>query len=492
MDHLLFLAQERMEWLQVTLHSGSRSFSHSLASVRDSARGFYLESVNAVKNQRLSGELVEKVRAWLMKLKEVLDDFRPSELYNRLWIFLLTEVTRTHIYFGGVCFLFGGIIGITVGMKLRSSVVAPQRMRAVVTNSYRGIEAIGVVEDVVAPRIVQPNQVLVQVKAAGIDYLDIKVAEGYGRVLRRQLNKYNPNTEGEFPVVLGRDCSGIVVAVGKNVSKVEQGNEVWLACPFYHPGTLSEYVVVADDLVAPKPSQLTFEGAAALPYSIMTAWDALVTQGGLGPDSTAGKRILVHAGVSGVGVVAIQLVRAWGGHVTTTVSSRAAPLAHMLGADDVITYDNSNFDKELMLREKYDVILNTVGEVLHESCLKHCVPGGLVVTATSSQLASDSYGYVTGALYSLGMRLWYWFTQAPWLTGGRWGTLEVCGSVLDSVAPLVEAGRLQAVVDKAYSAQDAEVAFGHVAKGEQIGRTVVRFSNNPPVRNLGMAFWQDH
>lgn len=66
--------------------------------------------------------------------------------------------------------------------------------------------------------------------------------------------------------------------------------QVWLACPFYHPGTLSEYVVVADDLVAPKPSQLTFEGAAALPYSIMTAWDALVTQGGLGPDSTAGKR----------------------------------------------------------------------------------------------------------------------------------------------------------------------------------------------------------
>lgn len=64
-------------------------------------------------------------------------------------------------------------------------------------------------------------------------------------------------------------------------------------------------------------------------------------------------RVLVHAGVSGVGVVAVQLVRAWGGSVTTTVSSRAASLAHMLGAEDVITYDNSNFDKELMLREKF-------------------------------------------------------------------------------------------------------------------------------------------
>lgn len=65
---------------------------------------------------------------------------------------------------------------------------------------------------------------------------------------------------------------------------------MWLAVPFYHPGTLSEYVVVSEDLVALKPPQLTFEGAAALPYSIMTAWDALVTQAGLGPESTAGKR----------------------------------------------------------------------------------------------------------------------------------------------------------------------------------------------------------
>ena len=63
--------------------------------------------------------------------------------------------------------------------------------------------------------------------------------------------------------------------------------------------------------------------------------------------------MLVHAGVSGVGVVALQLVRAWGGSVTTTVSSRAAPLAHMLGAEDIITYDNSNFDKELLMREKF-------------------------------------------------------------------------------------------------------------------------------------------
>lgn len=65
--------------------------------------------------------------------------------------------------------------------------------------------------------------------------------------------------------------------------------------------------------------------------------------------------------------------------------------------------------------------------------------------------------------------------QAPWLTGGRWGTLEMKGEVLEKVVPFVNAGQLQAVVDKVYSAQDAEVAFAHVAKGEQIGRTVVRF-----------------
>lgn len=492
MDHLLFLAQERADSAWLALHSTGNQLTNSLSSLKDGARTSLQNVLNSFRNQRFGEEVAERIRRWLAQLREVLSTVKPSEIYDRLFIFFVTEVTRTHMYFGGACFFLGGIFGVLVGMRLRSSLVAPQRMRAVVINSYRGIEAIGVVEDVVAPRIVEPHQVLVQVKAAGIDYLDIKVAQGYGRVLRQQLNKYNPNTEGEFPVVLGRDCSGVVVAVGRDVSRVEQGEEVWLAVPFYHPGTLSEYVVVSEEHVAPKPSQLTYEGAAALPYSIMTAWDALVTQAGLGPQSTAGKRVLVHAGVSGVGVVALQLVRAWGGSVTTTVSTRAAPLAHMLGAEDVITYDNSNFDKELLMREKYDVILNTVGQVLHDSCLKYCLPGGIVVTTTSSQLASDSYGYITGGLYSLYLRAKYWFVKTPWLTGGRLGTLEVKGDVLEKVVPLINSGQLQAVVDKAYSAQDAEVAFAHVAKGEQIGRTVVRFSINTPVRNLGMAFWQDH
>ncbi|XP_069157802.1 reticulon-4-interacting protein 1 homolog, mitochondrial isoform X2 [Procambarus clarkii] len=479
MDYLIFLAQERAESVQVTLHSATTHFASILRSLGLGAKASFNSALVSIKNQRIGRDVAEKFCDWLAKLRERLSAFSPSEFYSKFLIFFLTEVTRTHIYFGGACFFAGSLCGILLGMRLQSSIVAPQRMRAVVANSYRGLEAIGVVEDVIAPRIVEPHQVLIQVKAAGIDYLDIKVAEGYGRVLRRQLNKYNPNVDGEFPVVLGRDCSGVVVVVGKAVTRVEQGEEVWLAVPFYHPGTLSEYVVVSEELVAPKPSQLTHEGAAALPYSIMIAWDALVTQGGLGPDSTTGKRVLVHAAVSGVGVVAIQLVRAWGGSVTTTVSSRAAPLAHLLGADDVITYDNSNFDKELMLREKYDVILNTVGQALHESCLKHCLPGGVVVTTTSSLLASDSYGYVAGGLYSLYMRARYWFTKSPWLTGGRWGTLEVNGEVLEKVSPLIDAGRLQAVVDKAYSAQDAEVAFAHVAKGEQIGKTVIRFRARP-------------
>ncbi|XP_071536787.1 reticulon-4-interacting protein 1 homolog, mitochondrial-like isoform X2 [Panulirus ornatus] len=479
MDHIIFLAQERAESVQLILHSAATHLASSLATLGNGAKTTFHRTLSAIKNQRVTEELADKVHDWLARLREVLRVFAPSEVFDRCFRFFLTEVTRTHIYFGGVCFFAGGIFGIVVGMRIRNCIVAPQRMRAVVANSYRGMEAIGVVEDVVAPRIVEPHQVLIQVKAAGIDYLDIKVAEGYGRVLRKQLNKYNPNTDGEFPVVLGRDCSGVVVAVGKAVTRVEQGEEVWLAVPFYHPGTLSEYVVVSEELVAPKPTKLTYEGAAALPYSIMTAWDALVTKGGLDPDSAAGKRILVHAGVSGVGVVAIQLVRAWGGNVTTTVSSRAAPLAHMLGADDVITYDTSNFDKELMLRERYDLILNTVGQVLHESCLKHCLPGGVVVTTSSSRLASDSYGYVAGGMYSLCMKLKYWFTKSPWLTGGRWGTLNVSGEVLEKVTPMVDSGQLQAVVDKAYSAQDAEVAFAHVAKGEQIGRTVVRFRARP-------------
>lgn len=487
MDHLLFLAQERVESMQVSLHGASSRLAHSLGDWRDGSRAVFHSSLVRIQSNEFGRNATEKVRNFFMLLYEVLSTVNPRQIYERI----LTELTHSHLYVGGVCFVFGGVVGIAVGIKLKSSVVAPQKMRAIVANSYRGIEAISVVEDVLAPKIVEPNQVLIQVKAAGIDYMDIKISEGYGRVLRKQLNKYNPNTCGEFPVVLGRDCSGIVIAVGQAVTRVQQGNEVWLAVPTFHPGTMSEYLVVSEELVAVKPPQLTHEGAAALPYSIMTAWDALVTQGELGPHNTKDKRVLIHAGVSGVGVVAIQLVAAWGGHVTTTVSSRAAPLAHMLGAQDVITYDNSNFDKELALREKYDVILNSVGQVLHESCLKHCAFGGRVVTTTNNILASDDYGFVLGAFYSAYIRTKYFFTKSPWLTGGGWGTLAVSGEVLQQVTPLVESGRLQAVVDKAYSAQDAEVAFAYLSKGEQIGKTVLRFSISP-IRNLGMAFWQDH
>ncbi|RXG53322.1 Reticulon-4-interacting protein 1-like protein, mitochondrial [Armadillidium vulgare] len=388
-----------------------------------------------------------------------------------------------------MCFVFGTLIGIGMGIRIRNNVVAPQRMRAVVATSYKGLEAINVVEDILAPRIISPDQVLIQVKAAGIDYLDIKICEGYGRVMRNQLNKYNPNDWGELPVILGRDCSGVVVSVGMNVSKVQQGDEVWLAVPVHHQGTLSEYMVVSEKFVALKPSQLTHEGAAALPYNIMKAWDSLVNQAGLGEMSTAGKRVLIHAGVSGIGLVAIQLIRAWGGHVTTTVNSQMLPLAQNLGADDVITYDTNNFEKELLVREKFDVVLNPLGPILNESnLLEICTPGGLVVTAAHTNFPSDSYGYFWGLLFMLYIRMKYYFTNTPWVTGGKLGTLDISGKVLERVAPLVATGQLQAIVDKTYAAQDAEVAFHHITQGEPVGKTVIRFSAVSPYRNMAMAF----
>ncbi|MCL4125187.1 UNVERIFIED_CONTAM: hypothetical protein GTU68_049585 [Idotea baltica] len=373
-----------------------------------------------------------KFQNFIIEVKEAWISFKAFDVYEKFIHFLLTEVTRTHIYFGGICFIFGTLIGIGMGIRIKDSVVAPQKMRAVVANSFKGLEAISIVEDIIAPKIISPDQVLIQVKAAAIDYLDIKISEGYGRVWRRHLNKYNPNDWGNLPVVLGRDCSGVVVAVGKNVSKVEQGDEVWLAVPVHHQGTLSEYLVVSDSLVALKPAQLSHECAAALPYSIMKAWDALVNQAALGEMSTAGKRVLIHAGASGVGVVAIQLVRAWGGHVTTTVSSQMQALAHMLGADDVITYDTSNFEKELMLREKYDVIFNPLGPILPESSLlQFCNPGGFVVTAAHPNFASDSYGIVMGLLCTIFIRTAYFFTKAPWVKGGKMRDVEISGDVLE-------------------------------------------------------------
>jgi reticulon-4-interacting protein 1, mitochondrial len=144
------------------------------------------------------------------------------------------------------------------------------------------------VDDAPSPVILEPDQVLVEVVASSIDSSDVSICSGYGRAVRKLLG-----ISGS-PLVLGRDCSGVVVEVGRGVVWLARGDEVWLAVPPWRSGAMSELVVAKEQQVSLKPKALNFEAAAAVPYAALIAWDAAVTQGGLSAQTASGKRYAIY------------------------------------------------------------------------------------------------------------------------------------------------------------------------------------------------------
>lgn len=214
------------------------------------------------------------------------------------------------------------------------------------------------------------NQVLVRIKAIGINPIDCKI---------RTTPERFPVT---FPVIPGCDGAGIVQAVGLHVINFKPGDEVYFSQPGFNnrQGTYTEYVLVDAGLLALKPHTLSFEQAAAVPLVFITAWEALHDRARISRDQT----ILIHAGAGGVGHAAIQLAKLAGAKVITTVSSKEkADFVHRLGADKIINYRTQDVVSEVSQwtgGKGVDIAFDTIGPEVLQSCF-HCVkPYGDVVT----------------------------------------------------------------------------------------------------------------
>lgn len=185
-------------------------------------------------------------------------------------------------------------------------------------------------QDVISPNIQTSQEILIRLRAAGINPIDTKL---------RHRGTFYPE---QLPAVLGCDGAGVVEAVGNEVTRFQVGDEVY----FCHgglgkkgTGNYAEYAVVDERFVATKPQSLSFAEAAAAPLVLITAWEALYDRGRL----EAGRRVLVHAGAGGVGHVAIQLAKLKGAEVCTTVSgSQKVEFVKRLGATP-IDYKTTNF-----------------------------------------------------------------------------------------------------------------------------------------------------
>jgi NADPH2:quinone reductase len=225
-------------------------------------------------------------------------------------------------------------------------------------------------QDVPEPTIEKPNQILVQLKAAGINPIDTKL---------RRRGTFFPD---EMPAILGCDGAGIVRAVGAGVKQFKPGDEVyfcWGGLGKKGTGNYAELAVVDECVVAPKPKSLSFAEAAAAPLVLITAWEALYDRGRL----EEGQTVLIHAGAGGVGHVAIQLAKIKGARVSTTVSSPDKErLARQFGADEPIPYQQTNF-VEAVLKwtdgEGVDLAFDTVGgQTFFDTCNAVKVYGDLV------------------------------------------------------------------------------------------------------------------
>ncbi|GAB2606948.1 zinc-dependent alcohol dehydrogenase family protein [Kribbella endophytica] len=302
-----------------------------------------------------------------------------------------------------------------------------------------------------------PGQVLVRVKASGVNPLDTKISEGKAAHARSVL-----------PAVLGLDVAGVVEAVGPSgAGSFAPGDEVFglIGGVGDVPGSLGEYAAVDARLLAPKPAELSFEEAAALPLVFVTAWEALVDRAGV----RAGQKVLVHGGAGGVGSIAIQLAKARGAEVYATGSARSLATITALGATpiDYTTTTVAEYVAEHTGGEGFDIVFDTVGgTTLDDSFAAAKVYTGHVVSALgwgTHALAPLSF---RGATYS-GV-----FTLRPLLTGeGR----EHHGEILREAASLAEAGLLRPRLhDQEFTLETVADAHALVASGSAGGKVVVR------------------
>ncbi len=211
--------------------------------------------------------------------------------------------------------------------------------------------------DLPVPEI-KPGEILVKVKAAGVNPVDWKIREGY----IKDLFPY------EFPIILGWDAAGIVEQAGPEVTRFKEGDEIFAYCrkPMVQGGAYAEYIVLEEEHAAIKPKNTSFEEAASIPLAALTAYQSLFDAAKL----QSGETVLIHAAAGGVGGFGVQLARDHGAVVWATASARNKEYVQDLGAAQVVDYNQVDFCDSV--RSEYpdgvDVVFDCVGgEVLQKS-----------------------------------------------------------------------------------------------------------------------------
>jgi alcohol dehydrogenase len=305
------------------------------------------------------------------------------------------------------------------------------------------------------------DEVLIRVRAAGLNPTDYKIRDGMARLFWRY----------DLPLVAGNELSGVVEAAGTGVTRFAVGDRVFARVDHQKMGAFAEYAVVEESLVGRMPESLDFDEAAALPLAGLTALQALRDQLAV----TALDRVFISGGAGGVGTLAIQLAAWMGATVATTASPQGEKLVRSLGAETVVDYQKQKFKD--VLRD-YDAALDTIGGQDLRDCFDILKPGAKTVSIAGvpePKAVREDVGL--GPLWAAGA----WVISAKIRRQARRRgvsyrlmLMHPSGDDLNLLARLVDEGQLKPVIDRVLPFQQIADALAYVEQSRTKGKVIVR------------------
>ena len=321
-------------------------------------------------------------------------------------------------------------------------------MKAIVQDEYGPPDVLELRE--IDKPVVEDDQVLVCVHATSANPADWHFMRGVPYIMRPQSGLGKPKNS-----VLGRDIGGRVEAVGNDVTRFQAGDEVFANV---ETGGFAEYACVSEGLLAPKPPNLTFEQAAAVPLAALTALQGLRDAGRVQP----GQKVLIIGASGGVGTFAVQIAKSFGADVTGVCSTRNLEMVRSLGADHVIDYTQDDFTQN---GRKYDLIFQLAGTRSPSECRRALTSQGTLVLSSG-----ESDGRWLGPVD----RIIKAVVLSPFVSQ-KLGTFLAKPNKedLQFLKELIEAGKVTPVIDRTYSLSEVPEAIRYLEEGHARGKVVI-------------------
>ena len=320
-------------------------------------------------------------------------------------------------------------------------------MKAIISNKYGSPEVLELKE--VENPIPDDNQVLIKIYAASLNYGNLVLLKGKPFLARFAFGLVKPKYS-----IPGGDISGRIESVGKNIKHFKPGDEVFGDLSGSGWGGFAEYVTVSEHVLVRKPSNISYEEAAAVPMAATTALQSLRDKGKIKP----GQKVLINGASGGVGTFAVQIAKSFGAVVTGVCSTRNLDIVQSIGADNVIDYTKEDFTKNM---EHYDLIL--------------AVNGFQPILAYKRSLSPNgNYVMVGGS----GAQLTQAMILGPWLS--KIGSKKL-GNFLQRpsqddlifIKELIELGKIKPVIDRSYKLSEIPNAFRYFDEGHTQGKIVI-------------------